>query len=737
MTYNMRMAILQFIQTIMKGKLWVFFVLLLVQVQTVIAQAGGIRWAEDGNSFYEVSEGNITQTQLPSFTKKTIVSAQQLMPTGSGMALPVDNFSFSADGKKILIYTNSQKVWRYKTRGDYWVLNTADNSLYQLGKNLPATSLMFAKFSPDGSKAAYVSWHNLYVEDLTTKTITPLTQDGTDRMINGTFDWVYEEELDCRDGFRWSPDGKSIAYWKIDATKIRNFLMIDNTDSIYSFTVPVEYPKVGEDPSPCYLYVVNIATGKSLKMNVPGDPQQHYIPRMEWADNNTELIIQQLNRKQNESRLMYCNAATGDTRDVYDETDTAWIDPKPNPVGWDWLQNGKAFLWLSERDGWRHAYIIGRDGKQQALLTKGNYDVISVEGYNEKTGYLYFIASPENATQKYLYRMKLDGKGSAERVSPANESGTHEYDISPSGLYAMHSFSNANTPPVEEWVSLPKHIALSAPQAGSDRKRASGLPPVELFTVRTEDNVTLDGWMVKPKNFDSTKQYPLVFEVYTEPAAQTVTDEYGTGYNRLYDGSMYEDGYIYMSLDGRGTPAPKGAAWRKAIHKSIGLINIRDQAMAAKEILRRPYIDTSRVAVWGWSGGGSTTLNLLFQYPQIYKTGIAIAPVAWQLCYDNIYQERYMGLPQEDKAPFVNGSPVTYAKNLQGHLLVVHGTGDDNVHYQNTELLVNELVKWNKDFRIMSYPNRTHAIREGEGTSEHLRTIYTNYLRQYCPPGAR
>ena len=719
----------------MEHRLYLFFIFIILFTKSLSAQPSGIHWSADGNSFYEVNDGNIIQTRLPSFTTQTIFTPQQLTPPGSGEALAVDNFSFSPDAKRLLIYTNSKKVWRYKTRGDYWVLNTADKSLRQLGKNLPAASLMFAKFSPDGSKAAYVSQHNLYVENLGTSAITQLTKDGTDRMINGTFDWVYEEELDCRDGFRWSPDSKSIAYWKIDATKIRNFLMIDNTDSIYSFTVPVEYPKVGEDPSPCYLYVVNVANGNSTKMNVSGDPQQHYIPRMEWADNSSELIIQQLNRKQNESRLMYCNAATGSTKDIYDESDTAWIDAKAKPVGWDWLENGKSFLWTSEKDGWRHVYLISRDGKEQALLTKGNYDVISVEGSSEKNGYLYFMASPNNATQKYLYRVKLNGKSNAERVSPANENGTHDYDISPNGLYAEHTFSSTKTPPLNEWIGLPKHDSLKRMNYGTGTLKRP--PHVEFFTVTTVDNIKMDGWMVKPYNFDSTKKYPVVFEVYTEPAAQTVIDKYFVDYNFLYKGDMYEDGYIYMSLDGRGTPAPKGVAWRKAIHKSIGIINIRDQAMAAKEILKRPYIDSSRVAVWGWSGGGSTTLNLLFQYPQIYKTGIAIAPVAWQLCYDNIYQERYMGLPQEDRAPFINGSPVTYAKNLEGHLLVIHGTGDDNVHYQNTELLVNELVKYNKDFRLMSYPNRTHGIFEGEGTREHLSTIYTNFLRQYCPPGAR
>jgi dipeptidyl-peptidase-4 len=245
--------------------------------------------------------------------------------------------------------------------------------------------------------------------------------------------------------------------------------------------------------------------------------------------------------------------------------------------------------------------------------------------------------------------------------------------------------------------------------------------------------------MVKPANFDSTKKYPVVFSVYAEPAGQTVVDRWGAGRNGLYVGNMADDGYIYIAIEGRGAPAPKGTAWRHAIYKNIGLVNIRDQAMGCKEILKWPFVDSSRVAVHGWSGGGSTTLNLLFQYPEIYKTGIAVAAVGWQLSYDNIYQERYMGVPVDDasREPFIKGSPVTYAKNLRGHLLYMHGTGDDNVHYRNAELLINELIKYNRQFQLMSFPNRSHGIFEGEGTTLFLRTMFTNYLKQYCPPGGR
>src|SRR3954471_5978780 len=343
-----------------------FFVLIVFQVIicTVYAQPPkGIHWAADGNSFYEAADYGIVQVQLPALKPDIIIGNPQLTPAGAQQPLQVENFFFSNNGSKVLIFTNSKKVWRYHTRGDYWVYDKTSNSFKQLGKSLPSSSLMFAKFSPDGNTVAYVSMHNIYAEDIAGGTIKQLTADGTDRMINGTFDWAYEEEFDCRDGFRWSPDSKSIAYWKIDARKIPNFLLIDNTDSIYSFTKPVEYPKIGVSPSFSYIYVVNVANGTSTKMNVPGDAQQHYIPRMEWAANSTELVIQQLDRKQQQSKIMYCNATNGNVQEIYSETDKAWIDVKSrwsedptgwewfkDPMGWEWVKDGAAFLWVSEKD---------------------------------------------------------------------------------------------------------------------------------------------------------------------------------------------------------------------------------------------------------------------------------------------------------------------------------------------------------------------------------------------------
>ncbi len=710
----------------------------------LVAQPGVpyTKWTTDGNGYYQLDKGQIIKIELPSQKRDTFISKQQLMAQDGKEIIP-RSFQSCSDGSKALIYTNAKRVWRYPTRGDYWLLTLSTGQLKQLGKGRPESSLQFAKFSPDGNKVAYVSEHNIYVEDLATGDIKKLTDDkGTKKLINGTFDWVYEEEFFCRDGFRWSPDGKTIAYWQIDANQIRDYYMLNTTDSVYSRVIPVEYPKVGEPPSPARIGVADINSGETTWMNVPGDPAEHYIIRMEWSAQN-EIILQQLNRKQDSSKIMLCNATTGDAKTIFTETDSAWVatlnEWRNSVTGWDWIASGKEFIWFSEKDGWRHLYRISHDGTKETKITNGDYDVIDLLNVDEKNGYVYFYASPVNATEQFLYKTKLDGKGKLERVSPEGEEGMHYYDISPNNKFARHSFSNYYTPPMTEWVTLPAHKSFN-PADDIIKKINPGEKAksnISFFKITTEEGITMDGWVVKPKDFDSTKKYPVVFYVYGEPAATTVNDQYGAASNFLYKGDMAADGYVQVSLDNRGTPAPKGRAWRKAIYKNIGQLNIRDQALGAKEVLKWNFIDTNRVAVWGWSGGGSSTLNLMFQYPDEYKTGISIAPVTSSLLYDNVYTERYMGLPQEDMEPYKKGAALTYAKNLKGNLLFVHGTGDDNVHYQNTEMLINELVKYGKMFQMMSYPNRTHGLSEGEGTRQHLSMLYTKYLRDNCPPGGR
>jgi dipeptidyl-peptidase-4 len=706
----------------------------------------GIHWEKSGHLFTRMEKNNggyqiMQYDPASAFTSTVLVTSAQLTPSDSSHPLRVESYTWYPEHQKMLLFTNSRRVWRAHTRGDFWVYDAAGKKLWQLGKGLPPSSLQFAKISPDGTRAAYVSKHNLYVEDLSTGRIRQLTTDGTTEIINGTFDWAYEEELFCRDGFRWSPDSKSIAYWQINATGIRDYLMLNTTDSIYSFVIPVQYPKVGFNPSSARIGVIDVATAHTRWMDIPGNPIQHYLPRMDWAGNNEQLMVQQFNRKQDSIRLYLVDVHTGRTKTVYSEGEKAWIDInyfwQYDRPGWDWIDGGKKFLWTTEKDGWRHVYRLNRDGSHEKLITTGRYDVIDLAGIDRTHGLLYFYASPDNATQQYLYSVSLKGNRKPVLVSPAAEKGTHEYDVSADGLYAVHTFSNHNTPPQSELVSLADHrIVKKETGSAYDPQMVKIMlhNPKTFFQVTTADGVTMDAWMVRPADFDSTKKYPVLFYVYGEPASCTVEDVFSP--NPWFQ-ELADKGYVIISMDNRGTPAPKGRAWRKAIYKKIGTLNIRDQAMGAKKILQWPWVDTSRIAVWGWSGGGSTTQNLMFQYPGIYQTGMAVAGVSNMLFYDNIYEERYMGLVPGDLKYYEQGASLNHVKGLQGNLLIIHGSGDDNVHYQNQEALINALVAAGKQFSMMEYPNRTHSISEGKGTTMHLYTLLTDYLETHCPPGPR
>jgi dipeptidyl-peptidase 4 len=674
------------------------------------------------------------------------VPASRLVPSGDSLPLNVEDYSVSPDQRRLLIFTNSRKVWRQNTRGDFWVLDLSSWSLKQLGgPQAQPSMLMFAKFSPDGRRVAYVRGNNLYVEDLNDGRINQLTRDGSRTTINGTFDWVYEEELSLRDGFRWSPDGSRIAYWQLDASGVRDFLLINNTDSLYSFTVPVQFPKAGTTNSAARVGVVSASGGPTTWLAVPGDPRNHYIARLDWAANSKEVVLQQLNRLQNTLLVMLGDAASGSVRTVLTERDSAWVNVVDDLR---WLDGGKSFTWISERDGWRHLYLVSRDGSRQRLLTPGAFDLHNpasafgeplVVGQDSARGWIYYTASPDNATQLYLFRSRLDGKGRPERVTPRDQAGYHRYFISKDGRWAIHQYSSFGNPPVADVVSLPDHkVARTLVQNRRLRDAVARLRrgPAGFQKIDAGGGLKLDAWIMKPADFDSTRGYPVFFLVYGEPASQTVLDWWGYQ-DYLWNLMLTQRGYVVASVDNRGTPAPRGRSFRKAIYQKVGSLNAGDQAAALRTMRSWSWVDSTRIGVWGWSGGGSTTLHLMFRYPDLYQTGMAVAPEADVRLYDTIYQERYLGLPQQSPEVFREASAVTYADRLRGNLLVVHGQGDDNVHYQATERLINALVAANRPFTMMEYPNRTHCICEGPGTTLHLYSLLTRYLEQNLPAGPR
>jgi dipeptidyl-peptidase-4 len=695
---------------------------------------GPVRWMKDNKGYStlekntDVGERDIIRYEAKSGARSVLVSAHKLIPNGETKPLSIRNYEWSIDNSKLLVFTNTRKVWRHHTRGDYWVLDMVSGALTQLGKSVERTTMMFAKFSPDASRVGYVSKNNIYVENIESGQITQLTFDGNETIINGTFDWVYEEELSCRDGFRWSPDGKKIAYWQSNTENIGTFYMINNVDSLYSKPIPLPYPKVGTKNSDVKVGVVSANGGNTNWFNIPGDPTNNYLARMDFIPNSSEVMIQQLNRKQNSNTVWIGNTKTMGLNNIFTDKDDAWLDIHDNIM---WLENEKYFTWTSEKDGWLHLYKVSRDGKKFSTITKGNIDVVRINCIDPKGGYVYYIASPENYTQRYLYRSKIDGSTAPERVSPQEQPGQHAYQISADAKYAIHTFQNSKTPDKISLINLQKHKVIRVLESNKELLNevdALGLTPKEFIKIDIGE-VVLDAWMIKPSNFDSEKKYPIIFYVYGEPAGSTVQDAWQGG--DLWHHFLAQQGYVVVSIDNRGTRTPRGRDWRKSIYGQIGILATHDQAAAAKQLFKKHrFIDTDRVGIWGWSGGGQMTMNCLFRFPDIYNSGLAVSFVSDQRLYDNIYQERYMGLLEDNEKNYIAGSPISHVKNLKGNLMIMHGTADDNVHYQSFERLVNELIKHNKMFDMMAYPMRSHGINERENTSLHLREIMARYWKR-------
>lgn len=522
--------------------------------------AGEINWLKDGESFSRVEPNGEGGSDIVAYRAKdnkreVLIPASMFFDKETGKYVPIKSLIWSNDNDKVLVYTNSKKVWRYETRGDYWILNLKTREFRQLGKNLPESSLMFAKFSPDGEKVAYVSGNNIYVENISNGNILKLTDDGSDRIVNGTFDWVYEEEFRCRDGFRWSPDSQFIAYWQSDTDGTGTFDIINNVDSIYPTFEHFPYPKAGSTNSAVRVGYVKADGGQTPWFDLPGEQRENYIPRMEFIPGTNTLFIQQMNRQQNTNKVWTADINGGELKNIFTDRDAAWVETNDNVL---WLDGNKWFTWESERDGWRHLYRVSHDGKLIQPITKGEFDYISNVGTDLKNGIVYFIASPANFTQRYLYSANLFGDGTVTRVSPQDQQGQHKYNMSPTGKWAVHTFNNASTPSIVDMVSLPNHKMVRTIEdnfQAAEQYAALGLNPKEFIKVKSGD-LALDAWMIKPVDFDPDKKYPVIVEVYGEPASSTVQDVWGNG--DLWNQYMANLGYIIVSIDNRGANTPRG-----------------------------------------------------------------------------------------------------------------------------------------------------------------------------------
>jgi dipeptidyl-peptidase-4 len=634
-------------------------------------EPGQIRWLEDGSGYTALEtveeyrdveperdeEGEIIKWpediifyDPATLERSTLISAAQLTPGGEDKTLTIDDYSWSKDRSKLLIYTNSVKVWRTKSRGDYWVLDKTNGDLWQLGgSDAEESTLQFAKFSFDASRVAYVREDNIYVQDLETRNIEQLTTDASDILINGLFDWVYEEEFHAKDGFRWSPDGKKIAYWQLDTSAAQDFMMINNTDGLYPKVTRFPYPKVGEENSAARVGVVSLTSKQTVWAKLPGIARDMYIPRMEWANNaSTHILVQHLNRKQDTNHVYAVAVDSGELTTVLVDREQEFIEVYDDVT---WLKEAEAFTWISERSGWRHIHRVSADGESIIDLTPGEFDITEMGAIDEAGGWLYFIASPENITQRYLYRSRLDSSGEMQRVTPQEYEGTNSYQMSKDARWAIHTHSSFTQPPQTRLVSLPDHKTRQVVEDNQkliDKMDRIALGGHEFFQVKARDGLVLDGFIMRPSDFDPSRKYPIINYVYGEPWGQTAQDKW-YGSRHMWHMLMTQHGFIVATVDNRGSRAPRGRAWRRSLYGAVGILGSRDQSDALKAMTDRwSYIDADRVGVWGHSGGGSMTLNMMFRYPQQYHVGISRAPVTDQRLYDSIYQERYSGLLEDN-----------------------------------------------------------------------------------------
>jgi len=582
--------------------------------------------------------------------------------------------------------------------------------------------------SPDGRSVLSSEWGNLYVRDLSGGRKIPLTSSAADGSVSNS-------------RAVWSPDGNWIAFVQSDDSEVRLRSVLVPGDPSYPNVKEVRFARVGGTIATLRVGVVD-ARGKETRwLSIAVPAEGFYLGQVDWAGNSHELLIEKLSRFRDQREFLLADIRTGAIRRIFHESDPAWVVASYRKnAGLTWIRDGRAFIVLSEKDGWRHAYVYSRDGKKLDLLTPGPYDIIERAVVDEAGGWFYYYASPDNATQKYLYRVRLDGTGEAERVTPKNQPGTHDYDFSPDAGWAFHTYSTFDTPPVTELVQLPEHRVVRVLEDNQElRKKMESMisQPTEFLQLDIGDGVVMDAWMIKPDGFDPARKYPVLVYVYGEPHAQTVLDAWGkvhADYHRL----IADLGYLVVSIDNRGTPAPKGAAWRRAVFGSLGPLSTEEQAAGLKELARtRPYVDLSRVAVWGWSGGGSNTLNAMFRKADVYHVGIAVAPKPQPHLYNAGFQEIYMETPETNPDGYRRSAPINFAEGLKGNLLIVHGTGETNTHIQITEGLVDRLIALGKRFDYMAYPHRDHGFREGRGTAVHLRMLMARYLLEHLPPGPR
>ncbi|MEN8374074.1 MAG: S9 family peptidase [Gemmatimonadota bacterium] len=703
------------------------------------ARLPNLAWMADGQRFTFIETRADGATDLivedaASGDRSVLVDGSSLLRPGDDEPITIDAYAFDDGERRLLIQTDQQGIYRRSTRGTYYVLDLATGALQPIAAS--TGDQQYAKLSPDGDRVGFVRANDVWVADLSTGAERRLTFDGSETVINGTFDWVYEEELSVVDGWSWSPDGGRIAFWHSDQSPIDIFSVQDLSE-LYPTSLDLPYPKAGDPNSIVSIGVIDLGeagmaegTGSGITWVDTGDETDIYLARMRWTPDGEALFIERLNRHQNRLEMLSADPASGESAVVMVDEDEAYVD-----VDFDftWVDGGERFIWTSERDGWNHLYLYNRDGSLERQLTDGEWEVNAYHGLDRDNGWAYFSAAKESPLTRDLYRVRLDG-GEPERLTRGG--GSHAVAVAPGFRYFIDTHTTVARPGStvlhradgRAVRTLVDNEALVAKLAGM------GLRDPEFITVPAADGTPLNAWITRPASFDENQSWPVLMYVYGGPGSQTVRDSWG-GDRYLWHQALAERGYVVVSVDNRGTGA-RGRDFKKQTYLQLGKLESDDQIAAARWLADQPYVDRDRLGIWGWSYGGyMTLLSMLREGGDVFSAGISVAPVTHWKLYDTIYTERYMRTPRENPGGYEDWAPTNIAAELTGDLLLVHGAADDNVHFQQSSQMVDAFIDAGVQFEFMMYPGRAHAIRR-RNAQPHLFTMLTNWLEEHLPAGA-
>ncbi len=686
----------------------------------------GMNSLSDGIHYTSIKNGSlIVYDYKGGDSVKTLIYADKLIPSGADKPIRLSSFTINNSGDKFLIPTKTEPIYRHSSKSVFYIWDEKQQKL-----NLLSTDKQrLAAFSPTQNKVAFVRENNLYIKDLDTGEEKQITTDGkTNSIINGTCDWVYEEEFGFTKGFYWSPEGNKIAFYRFDEAKVKEYGLTVYGD-LYPSERKYKYPKAGEDNSLVEIYVYNLETEETTKMDI-GPEADQYIPRVKWTNDNNKLAIQRLNRRQNHLDILLADADNGKSRVIYSEDNEYYIDITDDLT---FLNGNEQFIISSEQNGFNHLYLYNTDGSLSKQLTSGNWDVTKVYGYDKIKKRVFYQCAKSSPLNRDIYYATLKG----ENVAVATRPGTNDADFSTNYKYFIGRFSSSDHAPIISVNSSSGKLVRILEDNEKFMKMLQGynLAEKEYFKISSPNfklpdssTVSLNAWRILPPDFDSTKNYPVLITIYGGPGSQQVTNSWGY-FNYFWYEMLAENGIIVISVDNRGTGA-RGELFKKMTQKELGKYETLDYIEVAKYMGDLPYVDKDRIAIFGWSYGGFMASNALFQGAEYFNTGIAVAPVTNWRYYDNIYTERFMVKPQDNADGYDKNSPINHVKELKGNYLLIHGSADDNVHFQNTMDLITALVEADKQFDLMVYPNKNHGIYGGN-TRFHLYTKMTSFLYEH------